>query len=251
MLSPPAAILVDLDDTIISAYGQPLRLWTRVTQEFSNLLEPRDTLEIAYSINAEAEEFWASPARHKEWRGNLGTARRMIVANALARFSPAVAFGDALADRFSEIRENEMHVFPGTHDALCRLKGLGIRLALITNGPSDVQREKLERFDLAKYFDHIQIEGELGIGKPDERAYFHAIKALSVSADAVWMVGDNLEWEVAAPQRLGIFSVWLDAHGVGLPSNSSVQPNHVVSSLLELAELVDAAQAKYSSRSYR
>jgi len=240
MQSRPKAILVDLDDTIISAYGQPLRLWTRVAQEYSELLEPRDAIEIANAISAKAEEFWASPVRHKEWRGNLVVARRMIVASALAQFPPVVPFGDALADRFSAIREDEMHVFPGAHDALRRLKDLGIRLALITNGPSETQRAKIDRYDLAKYFDHIQIEGELGIGKPDERAYFHAIKALSVSADTVWMVGDNLEWEVAVPQRLGIFSVWLDAHGVGLPSNSPVLPDRVVRSLPELVELLSA-----------
>lgn len=240
MQSRPLAILIDLDDTIISASGQPLRLWIRVAQEFSGLLEPWDALEIGNAISAKAEEFWASPARHKEWRGNLIVARRMIVASALGQFPPAVPFGDAMADRFSAICEAEMHVFPGAHDALRRLKGLGIRLVLITNGSSEVQRAKLNRFDLAKYFDYIQIEGELGFGKPEERAYSHAVKALSASTDTVWMVGDNLEWEVAAPQRLGIFSVWLDAHRAGLPSDSPVQPDRIVTSLPELADLLDA-----------
>ena len=31
------------------------------------------------------------------------------------------------------------------------------------------------------------------------------------------MVGDNLEWDVAAPQRLGLRAVWVDGPGRGLP----------------------------------
>jgi putative hydrolase of the HAD superfamily len=162
---PPSAILMDLDDTIISAYGQPLRVWTKVAQEFTSLLAPADPLEIAYAIGASAEEFWACPVRHKEWRGNLMEARRKIAAGALAQFPSAVPFADALADRFSAIRGGEMHVFPGARDALRRLKGLRIKLALIANGAGAVQRAKLARFKLTQYFDHIQIESELGFGK--------------------------------------------------------------------------------------
>lgn len=238
MQTPPSAILVDLDETIVSAYGQPFRAWTKVAQEFSSLLAPAGPLEVANAIGASAEEFWACPGRHKEWRGNLIAARRMIAAGALAQFPSAVPFADAMADRFSAIREEEMHVFPGAHDALRRLKGLRIKLALITNGTGAVQRAKLARFDLAQYFDHIQIESELGFGKPDERAYTHAVEALGASTDTVWMVGDNLEWEVAAPQRLGIFSVWLDAYGAGLPAGSPVRPDRIIGSLSGLADLL-------------
>jgi putative hydrolase of the HAD superfamily len=51
------------------------------------------------------------------------------------------------------------------------------------------------------------------------------------------MVGDNLEWEVAAPQRLGIFGVWHDHLGAGLPPGSAVKPDRIIERLPEL--LVD------------
>ena len=81
-------------------------------------------------------------------------------------------------------------------------------LALVTNGGAEGQRAKIERFSIAPLFNHIQIEGEHEFGKPDERAYLHAMNALGVEPHETWMVGDNLEWEVAAPQRLGIFAIW-------------------------------------------
>jgi putative hydrolase of the HAD superfamily len=48
------------------------------------------------------------------------------------------------------------------------------------------------------------------------------------------MIGDNLEWEVEVPQRLGIYAIWIDAHGVGLPADSSIRPDRIIHSLTEL-----------------
>ena len=72
-------------------------------------------------------------------------------------------------------------MFPGAHDAIDALKARGVKLALVTNGAAGTQRAKVERFALTHRFDHIQIEGEHGFGKPDERAYLHAMQALGVT----------------------------------------------------------------------
>ena len=139
-----------------------------------------------------------------------------------------------LADRFTAYREEEMFIFPGAHEAIDQFKALGIKLALVTNGAANMQRAKIERFELAHRFDHIQIEGEHGFGKPEERAYLHAMQALGVTAKDTWMIGDNLEWEVVTPQRLGIYAIWMDVHGEGLPEGSTVKPDRIIRSLAEL-----------------
>jgi putative hydrolase of the HAD superfamily len=48
------------------------------------------------------------------------------------------------------------------------------------------------------------------------------------------MVGDNLEWEVIAPQWLGIFAVWHDHTGRGLPKGTTARPDLIIRSLREL-----------------
>ena len=84
------------------------------------------------------------------------------------------------------------------------------------------------------HFDHIQIEGEHGFGKPEERAYNHAMEVLGVGPHETWMVGDNLEWEVISPQRLGIYAIWHDGYGVGLPPDSPIRPDRNIHRLSEL-----------------
>jgi putative hydrolase of the HAD superfamily len=109
-----------------------------------------------------------------------------------------------------------------------------VRLALVTNGAAAPQRAKVIRFALEERFDHIQIEGEHGFGKPEERAYTHAMEALGVGPQETWMVGDNLEWEIVAPQRLGIYAIWYDGYSAGLPADCPIRPDRIIRSLPEL-----------------
>jgi putative hydrolase of the HAD superfamily len=238
MTGLPRAMLIDMDDTILSAYGRPELAWNKIASEYADELAGLPPQLVATEILTFARKFWATA--EPGWRLKLGEARRLTVRGG---FAALVAAGHAtlpgdlairMADRFTAYREEEMFVFPGAHDAIDRLKSLGVKLALVTNGAGDTQRAKIERFELAHRFDHIQIEGEHGFGKPEERAYLHAMAALGVSASETWMIGDNLEWEVEAPQRLGIYAIWMDVHGNGLPQGSTVKPDRIIRSLTEL-----------------
>jgi putative hydrolase of the HAD superfamily len=236
----PQAILFDLDDTIIAAYGAAEAAWRRVAAEFAASCAPLAPDEVAAAIAAHSRRFWRDPRWHKHWRLRLEEARRRIVAGAFADLAaagavpPAPDIMAAMADRCTVLLHDGMQVFPGAHETLDRLKQRGVRLALVTNGAAAVQRAKVVRFALEHRFEHIQIEGEHGFGKPEERAYTHAMEALGVAPQDTWMVGDNLEWEVAAPQRLGIYAIWYDAYGRGLPPESPIRPDRIITALPEL-----------------
>jgi putative hydrolase of the HAD superfamily len=234
----PRAMLIDMDDTILSAYGRPEIAWHHIAAEFAHEFSPLSPQQVAAAVLSFARNFWtnAEPA----WRLKLAEARRITVqggfdalsASGHRQLSPELAI--RIANRFTEYREQEMFIFPGAHDAIDALRALGVKLALVTNGAADTQRAKVERFELAHRFHHIQIEGEHGFGKPEERAYLHAMDALGVTAADTWMIGDNLEWEVEMPQRLGIYAIWMDVHGDGLPPGSTVKPDRIIRSLGEL-----------------
>jgi putative hydrolase of the HAD superfamily len=150
------------------------------------------------------------------------------------RRAPPPEICDAIADRFNQVQHDELGMFPGAHETLDRLKELGVKLALVTNGAAAPQRAKVVRFALEHRFDHIQIEGEHGFGKPEQQAYIHALQSLGVAAEETWMVGDNLEWEVVAPQRLGIYAIWYDGYSAGLPPDSPIRPDRIIRALPEL-----------------
>jgi putative hydrolase of the HAD superfamily len=238
MTELPRAMLIDMDDTILSAYGRPELAWNTIAAEFAGELGPLPPQLVATAILDFARRFWATA--EAEWRLKLGEARREVVKGGFAALADAGRsalpreLAIRIADRFTAFREEQMFVFPGAHDAIDALRARGVKLALVTNGAAETQRAKIERFALAHRFDHIQIEGEHGFGKPEERAYLHAMAALEVTASDTWMVGNNLEWEVEVPQRLGIYAIWLDTHDVGLPAGSTIRPDRIIRSLAEL-----------------
>lgn len=57
---------------------------------------------------------------------------------------------------------------------------------------------------------------------------------LGVVPAGAWMVGDNLEWDVAAPQRLGIRGIWIDARGTGVPPGHAARPDRIIRRLSDL-----------------
>src|SRR5580693_653065 len=173
----PRAILFDLDDTLLVAFGPSQSQWQRTIASFAGRLGSIEAQAVAVAITDASTELWADPSRHKYWRHRIDQARRKIVADAFATLAasghpiPAQAVGDAMADAYNALHDAELAMFPDAHATLDRLKELGVKLALITNGAAEPQRAKVVRFALEHRFDHIQIEGEHGFGKPEERAY--------------------------------------------------------------------------------
>lgn len=156
-------------------------------------------------------------------------AWRKIAAGGLERLGVAAnGLAGAIAEDFAARRRAAMRLFPGVVPSLETLRGRGVGLGLVTNGDRRQQRDKIERFDLARFFGVIVIEGEFGAGKPDESVYRHALDGLGATPQAAAMVGDNLEWDVGAPQRLGLRGVWVDGAGRGLPPGSAVQPDQII-----------------------
>jgi putative hydrolase of the HAD superfamily len=142
----PRAILFDLDDTILVAFGPAQSQWQRTIDAFVDRLGPIEATVIAAAIQAASTELWADPARHKYWRHRIGDARRHIVTTAFAALAaaghpvPPKTVGDALADAYNALHDEELSLFPEAHETLDRLKELGVKLALITNGAAEPQR---------------------------------------------------------------------------------------------------------------
>jgi putative hydrolase of the HAD superfamily len=231
----PEAICFDLDDTIIAFEAVTQIAWQRVCHAFVQKNPIFDEQALLGSISAMSAWYWSDPERHRIGRLNMAATRRMLVKTALEKLGCRdESFAVEIADRYTELRTELIHVIPGAKETLEQLAQRNIHLALITNGAVREQRAKIERFDLAKYFQAILIEEEVGIGKPDERVFQLCLNKLQLTADQVWMVGDNLEWDVAAPQRVGIYAIWNDYRRRGLPPDSRVKPDRIVHSISEL-----------------
>jgi putative hydrolase of the HAD superfamily len=231
----PQAILFDLDDTILSFGTLANAAWRKVVGHYMPQLPGVTSDALLAAVLERRDWYWCDPERHRRGRLGLEDAYGDIVRHAFEGLGIAAPdLASRLADDYGVERSRDIRPLPGAVDTLRTVRDKGVKLALITNGDKETQRGKINDHDLASFFDCIVIEGEFGIGKPNDEVYIHAMKTLGVKPHETWMVGDNFEWEVVAPKRLGLTAIWVDARAEGLPSSPSVRPDRVISSIAEL-----------------
>ena len=236
----PSAVLLDLDDTILDDSGHSARCWGEACALHASDLDGLDPAVLLEAIDRVRTWYWSDAERHRVGRLDLLAAYREVVAMAceqvgLTRSTAA----EKIAAHYRSRRDEEIRPFPQAVETVRWLRDAGCRLALLTNGAGEPQRSKVERFGLADLFDTILIEGELGFGKPDPRVYQRALADLDVEPDRAWMAGDNPEWDVAAPQRQGIYGIWVDRWERGLAEGHPVRPDRIIRRLVELRAPAD------------
>jgi putative hydrolase of the HAD superfamily len=167
---------------------------------------------------------WAAGYRTHAWR--IALADHDIVDPALA---------ELLGERFGIERRLRHEAFPDARPALEALRPTHA-LALVTNGASCLQREKLAGSGLAETdFDAVVISGDLGTGKPGREIFAHTLELLGVEADRAVMVGDSLERDVEGAEAAGIRGIWLNRGGTRPPApNGHTQ----ISTLAELRSVL-------------
>jgi putative hydrolase of the HAD superfamily len=228
------ALLLDLDDTLLDYSGGVDESW----RDAGKVCCVRAGVDVETFLQAMIETrrwFWSDPTRHREERVNMPRAWQRIAAHALSSLGvPCDGLDAALAREYAACRRAVMRLFPDALETLERFRASGIPLGLVTNGDASQQRDKIERFGLAPYFEVMVIEGEFGAGKPDEAVYRHALDHLGVAPREAWMVGDHLEFDVDGSQRLGLRGIWIDRPGAGLAPDSAIRPYRIIRSLREL-----------------
>ena len=232
----PGVILFDLDDTLISFEGVSDIAWDKCREDFIETGgTPFSKEDLLKTIQVKRKWHWSDPQRHKTARENMKQARRDIVSLALMDLGVTQTdLINKLADTYSDYQNELICLHPNTTDTLNVLKTIGVRMGLITNGTSEGQREKLRRFSLTDYFEIVLIDQELGFGKPDVKVYRHALALLHLRPQDAWMVGDNLIWDVQAPQSRGIYSIWYDYKKSRLPKDTVIMPDRVIMDISEL-----------------
>jgi putative hydrolase of the HAD superfamily len=235
----PRAVLLDLDDTILDDSGGAVSCWRQACAAHRSDMNGLDADAVFDAIDRMREWYWSDPERHRIGRLELAWARGEVVRLALAELGVEHdVLAQKIGDTYHALRDEAIRPIDDAVPTVKWLREQGCRLALLTNGGSRLQRIKIDRFGLEPLFDTILIEGEVGFGKPDPRIYARALDALDVPAADAWMVGDNLEWDVAAPQREGIAGIWIDAHGRGVPADRAVQPHRIIGRLADLMTVV-------------
>lgn len=188
----PGLVLFDLDDTLCDHDGSlRVRLRLAFTAAFDG--EPPDNIDeiveqsIAYSV--------------------FGTDHFAEI------LSPHGVTEDeqvqAAVDTYVQDRYLGLQLFDEAVDVVQSIREQA-RVGMITNGPSDIQRAKIERLGIGPLFPFILVSEEEGLWKPDPQIFHRAMEQGGASPEETVYIGDNPFHDVAGAREAGITSVWVN-----------------------------------------
>lgn len=222
----PGVILLDLDDTLCD-YTSARNLRLRIAFAGATAL-PQDSPE----LDALIDDSVAIQSHGTDHFRNL-----------LDRHGyPDSDRADAAAAWYRANRFHGLRLFPESLDVLAQLRcgpeGQTNRpLGIITNGPAEVQRAKVDLLQIRPLVDFVIISGEFGVNKPDPAIYAEALRQAGASAGDTVFVGDSVEHDMAGAHASGLRTVWINRRGLDwkLPWRA---PDRQVRNIGELPRLV-------------
>ena len=205
-------LLFDLDDTLCDyAAARALRLRTAFSLDLSNdgTSDPPATLRDLNRMIADSIAMHPHGSDHfpELFRGHgiddAATALRAMEWYRENRFHGLALFADALSTI-------ECLRWPRSSSG-CSFRR---RIGLVTNGPAETQRRKIDVLGLARLVDFAVVSGELGVEKPDPRIFAEALRLGDATAGETVFVGDSAEHDIAGARAAGIRSIWVNRSGL-------------------------------------
>jgi putative hydrolase of the HAD superfamily len=227
----PKAVLFDLDDTLCDyAAAREARLRIAFTR-FGGSEPRREAIDLDQMIVASIQLHPHGTDHFEELFARFGIE------------DPAEAH--AAADWYRTNRFHGLRLFPGV-DEVFRIvrENLSRRapraanpLGIVTNGPTEVQRAKLDLLGVEELVDFVVVSEEFGVAKPDARIFHEALRLAGVDATDAVFVGDSAEFDMVGARAAGLASIWVNRHDVSW-SEAGPTPTRQIRSLDELPRLL-------------
>ena len=227
-------LLIDADDTLFDYEMAEADALMAAFADLGLALQPTHA-EAYRQINAALWEAFE--------RGEI--AQKVLRLERFRRLFDAFGLGvnvEAFSACYLERLGQAGHLLPGAAALLEALSGK-IGLALITNGIAAVQRSRLVRSGLERYFDVVIISEEVGAAKPDAAIFDAAFAAMGYPSKAtVLMVGDSLTSDITGGIAYGLNTCWFNPQAKPRPVGL-----HLRYEIRRLDEILDLITAQVAS----
>ena len=126
--------------------------------------------------------------------------------------------------------------YPEVKEVLEDLKKKNFKIAILSNGTTDLLNELIESNKLNNLFDDIFSIEEVKIYKPDPRVYEIPIKKYKIKSDEITFLSANT-WDVSGGGNFGYNSIWVNRHN-SVFDILDFQPKNEISNLTQLLDIV-------------
>ena len=235
----PAAVTFDYWNTLIAETDAPFQLrrslWIQLLEEAGRKVD-EETVTAAFRHAWEGFE--------KRWRANEPSSAAVTAGDAIRHLGIepdtvlaaelSAAYVDASLAVPRELLPNVVEIFSALAERDTRI-GIICDVGAVA---SDQLRLWLEELDVLGLVDHFSFSDEVGVFKPDQRIFRHALEGLGVATPAQAIhVGDLRRTDVAGARGIGMTSVRYTG-GREDTEEGHAEADHVIADHLEILDLL-------------
>ena len=207
-------VFFDLDHTLWDFDKNSKLAFERVLYKYKIEVNLKEFIEIYEPINF---NYWKLFREEKVSKLNLRRGRLIDTFSELnMKFN--VLEIDQMAESYIDELPVNNHLF---QDAEVILSYLNERyfLHIITNGFDEVQRLKLEKSGIKKYFTTVTTSEEVGVKKPNPLIFSTAVNKAKTHAKSSIMIGDSFEADILGAENAGMKTILYNYRNESVPSN--------------------------------
>jgi len=220
-------LFFDADGTLLDYYQAEAAALAQCLAEFGAPYSPA-VLQQYQEIN---ERLWREFEQGRVTAVDLRTRRFEILFAQLGLALPA----EQVSPVYSRCLGQGAHLIQDAYAVVQRLSRRH-KIAILTNGLSDVQRARLSRSPLSGLVSHLVISEEIGVTKPAALYFERAMRAVGCQDKlAVLMIGDGLESDMLGAVSYGIDACWYNPHHRPRPQDLAIK--YEIHDLWELLEI--------------
>ena len=199
-------LLIDNDNTIMDFAAAEGKALVQLLQNHG-LPTDEGTIRTYQELN---EALWRALERGETTQPQLKVERFRQLLEVLGRHD---LDAEVLSAEYAAGLGNHPDLLPGAEEFIRALHGR-VKIALVSNGVSAIQRGRLGKSPLTPLYDAIIISEEVGAAKPDPRLLYVAMEQLGCTdkAQAV-MMGDSAGADIGAANNAGVDSIFFSPKG--------------------------------------
>jgi phosphoglycolate phosphatase len=196
-------------------------------------------LDLAHSVNAARSHLGMSSIENDRVYSYVGDGAPVLIRRALGPEAPEEQVQKALEYFYSYYREHMLDtttLYPGVRESLDRLRGEGVKMAVLTNKPVRFSQGIIDGLALSEHFFRVYGGNSFPLKKPDPMGVETLIREAAVDRSSTLMVGDSAV-DIRTARNAGIRSCGV-TYGFQPETLETEPPDYLMERMDEVADLV-------------
>jgi phosphoglycolate phosphatase len=194
--------------------------------------------DIVFTLNEALAEFNLPPKTSDEIRRYIGPGIDHLYDYALENSTVnRNEFNLVFKKHYRANLDKETQLYTGIYDLLEELHTYPIKMAVLTNKPSEPAEKLCNIFNISPFLSDIIGPDTLGAYKPDPTSIHYLLAKYRISKNNAIMIGDSTP-DIAAAKAAGIDSVGVSYGYKDLQSIQNLNPTHIMPSVADLKKLL-------------